>query len=87
MLAFEKLIESIEYSNEEGIKWWEEFDSIEEAQLILRQAIQCELDERELIRFVEVMKQDCDYPTNPKELITVANKCFNILKKQLKNKK
>ena len=85
MIAFEKIVEAVEFSNDEGTAWWEEFNSVTEAKRLLKQASRYNADEWEVVHLAEALGED--YPTSLSEISKVLAKCFSKLKNQLRNKK
>ncbi len=85
MVAFEKIVEAVEYANDEGTTWWEGFNSTTEAKSLLRQASRYNPDEWEVIRLAEALEEDC--PTSLSETNKILSKCFATLRNQLRNKR
>ena len=81
MLAFDILIEAIDYSNEEGEPWWTYFDSKKEAKDVLKEVAKASLDEYEVVQLADLLEQD--YPLDIASLNTVHKQCVSLLKKTL----
>jgi len=82
MLAFDILIEAIDYSNEEEELWWTYFDSKQKAKNILKEVAKARLDEYEIVQLADSLEQD--YPFDIASLSTVHKQCVALLKKDLK---
>jgi hypothetical protein len=82
MLAFDVLIEAIDYSNEEDMSWWTYFESIQEAKKILKEVSKAKLDEYEVVQLADSLEQDC--PLDIESLEIVQKQCVSLLKRQLK---
>jgi len=83
LLALERLIELLEYAENENNNWWDELDSISEAKQLLRQATAYKPDEYEVIRLADLT--DSDYPENSYELRIVYQRILSQLKTGLES--
>lgn len=82
MLAFDVLIEAIDYAIEEEESWWTYFDSKQEAKDALKKVSKAKLDEYEIIQLADLLKQES--PLDSSSLSTVQKRCVSILKKELR---
>ena len=81
MKAFEKINEAVEASISEGCNWWEEFSSKDEAARVLKQAMAQNVEDWEMIIFLELFEEDS--LTSQMELEEAINKHLNELKDSL----
>ena len=85
MLAYERLIEAVEYGYEENTDWWEYFDTITEARSILRQASRHTPSDHEAARLASIMEE---IPLDETEFNTIAiyDRYIKELRERLQNK-
>lgn len=82
MLAFDILIEAVDYAKEEDELWWTYFDSKQEAKETLKDVSKARLDEYEVIQLADLLEQD--YPLDSASLHATQKQCVSILRKQLR---
>jgi hypothetical protein len=81
MTNLERLIESLEYSQDGDQKWYEVFDSLEEAESVLTSANKEEPEEHQLAFFLTMFDDDIMFS---EDLNKVYRLCMKKLKKELR---
>ena len=81
MTYLEELIEAVSYAQENGMDWWDIFDSIEDAEDILHAASREEPDEYQVAHLVSLIEDDDIFIDTP---IGAFKGCIKKLKRQLK---
>lgn len=61
MLALERLVEAVEYANDEGTFWWEQFGTMSEAKAILKDAQRDNPDEYQVIELANSVGEQYTY--------------------------
>ena len=85
MLAYERLIEAVEYGYEEETNWWEYFDTLAEAKRTLNQASKYIPSDHEAAQLASAMEE---VPLDDTGLNTVAiyDRYIDELRKQLRRR-
>lgn len=81
MTNLERLLEALEYAQDNDQQWYEVFDSLDEAEDVLSDAEKEEPDEYQLANFLTMFEDDVTFS---EDLDKVYKKCMRKLKKQLK---
>ena len=82
MLALERLIEAVEYADDENNLWWQQFGSASEAKRVLREASKYKPEEYEVSTLTEILQEDS--PECFTDIPRVYEHCLSILRKQLR---
>lgn len=77
----ERLIEALEFAQDDDQEWYEIFDSLDEAQSVLTKAEREEPDEYQLANFLTMFEDDVTFT---EDLDKVYKKCMKSLKKELR---
>lgn len=81
MTYLEELIEAISYSQDNGLDWWEVFDSIEDAETIIKKASREEPDEYQVAHLSSLLEEDEIFIDTP---LGEFRRCMKELRLQLK---
>ena len=82
MQTFEQLLEAVEYSEDIGVSWTEQFTDLSEAKNILNKAKKQQLDEYDIARLAIAIGEEP--PNTLEEVEEIKKHCFLYLRKILK---
>ena len=77
----EELIEAVSYSQDNGIEWWDVFDSTEDAEDVITKAAKEEPDEYQIAHLISMLEDVYIFIETP---LGDFRRCIKKLKRQLK---
>ena len=82
MRAFDQLLEAVEYSEDLGISWVEQFSDVMEARTILSKAEKQSVDEYDIARLAISIGEEP--PDTIEKMNDIKKRCFSKLRRILK---